>query len=152
MRTLALRFLPRGRARARPSTISSLLHVLKLSSILFSILLFLPSPSVLRHHGAANEEKESDKDDDAWMMMSSSSPFSLSSVRSFVRSFVRKRENFWCLRPRREANKRERERGGAHKVPKPISGRPRRNTLFLIVCCVCALEIEKKNKMEISSP
>ena len=153
MRTLALRFLPRGRARARPSTISSLLHVLQLSSILFSILLFLPSPSVLRHHGAANEEKESDKDDDAWMMMSSSSPFSLSSVRSFVRSFVRKRENFWCLRPRREANKRERERGGAHtKFLKPISGRPRRNTLFLIFCllCVCASKSKKTSENLIS--
>ena len=145
MRTLALRFLPRGRARARPSTISSLLHVLQLSSILFSILLFLPSPSVLRHHGAANEEKESDKDDDAWMMMSSSSPFSLSSVRSFVRSFVRKRENFWCLRPRREANKRERERGGAHKVPKTyFRASETKHTFFDFLFAVCVrLEIEK---------
>ena len=138
MRTLALRFLPRGRARARPSTISSLLHVLQLSSILFSILLFLPSPSVIRHHGAANEEKESDKDDDAWMMMSSSSPFSLSSVRSFVRSFVRKRENFWGLRPW----------GGSSKFLKPISGRPRLNTLFFIVCFCGVLPSKKIKKKD----
>ena len=147
MRTLALRFLPRGRARARPSTISSLLHVLQLSSILFSILLFLPSPSVLRHHGAANEEKESDKDDDAWMMMSSSSPFSLSSVRSFVRSFVRKRENFWCLRPRREANKIERREGeeGELKVPKTyFRASETKHTFFDFLFAVCVrLEIEK---------
>jgi hypothetical protein len=79
------------------------------------------------------------------MMMSSSSPFSLSSVRSFVRSFVRKRENFWCLRPRREANKRERERGGAHKVPKTyFRASETKHTFFDFLFAVCVrLEIEK---------
>ena len=149
MRTLALRFLPRGRARARPSTISSLLHVLQLSSILFSILLFLPSPSVLRHHGAANEEKESDKDDDAWVMMSSSSPFSLSSVRSFVRSFVRKRENFGASV---RGGRRIKERGerGSSKVPKTYFRASETKHTFFFVCFVCARNRKKKDENLIS--